>query len=147
MNDNGTFLPLWGTCMGYENMVSYISDNGWDVLSVFDYETGSMALEFATDPRESKMYAWLGDKAFLFENYNFTYNAHHWGMDPNKFKTDKGLSSMFFHTAISYMPDGRPFVASIESAKYPFYGTQFHPEKPARVFREDLFIDHSWMAI
>lgn len=93
------------------------------------------------------MYSGLGDKAFLFENYNVTYNAHHWGMDPEKFKTDKGLSEIFHHTAISYMPDGRPFVASIESDKYPFYGTQFHPEKPARVFREDLYVNHSWLSV
>jgi gamma-glutamyl hydrolase len=114
-NDQGTFYPIWGTCMGYENIVSYVSDNGWDVLSVYDYETGSMAMEFTVDPRKTKMYSWLGDKAFLFENYNVTYNAHHWGMNPEKFKTDKGLSQLFYHTAISYMPDGRPFVASVES--------------------------------
>ena len=23
INDNGTYLPLWGTCAGYENMVAY----------------------------------------------------------------------------------------------------------------------------
>jgi len=115
MNDNGTFYPVWGTCMGYEYIASYVSDNGWNVLDVYDYDTGSMALEFVVDPRDTKMYNWLGDRAFLFENYNVTYNAHHWGMNPNKFKTDKGLSALFHHTAISYMSDGRPFVASIES--------------------------------
>lgn len=51
MNDNGTFYPVWGTCMGYENIVSYVSDDGWNVLDVYDYETGSMALEFVVDPR------------------------------------------------------------------------------------------------
>jgi hypothetical protein len=30
---------------------------------------------------------------------------------------------MYEVTAVSYMPDGREFVASIESKKYPFYGT------------------------
>ena len=44
-------------------------------------------------------------------------------MNPDKFNTDKGLSDMFKLTAISYMPDGKPIVASIESDKYPFYGT------------------------
>ena len=93
------------------------------------------------------MYGLLGDRAFLFENYNVTYNAHHWGMNPDKFNTDNGLSQIFHHTAISYMPDGRPFVASIESEKYPFFGTQFHPEKVPRIFKEDLEVDHSWLSI
>eukprot|EP00347_Sterkiella_histriomuscorum_P022553 403338055 len=146
-NDNGTFYPLWGTCMGYENIVSYVSDNGWNVLDVYDYDSGSMALEFVVDPRQSKMFAGLDEKAFLFESYNVTYNAHHWGMNPEKFQTDKGLMSIFKHTAISYMPDGRPFVASIESDQYPFFGSQFHPEKVSRVFKEELNVDHSWLSI
>jgi gamma-glutamyl hydrolase len=76
------------------------------------------------------MYGWLGDSAFLFEDHDITYNSHHWSIDPKLFKTDKGLSSMYEVTAVSYMPDGREFVASIESKNYPFFGTQFHPEKP-----------------
>ena len=45
------------------------------------------------------------------------------------------------------MPDGRPFVASIESERYPFFGTQFHPEKSARVFDDSANVNHSWLAI
>ncbi len=93
------------------------------------------------------MYGWLREDAFHFEHYNFTYNSHTWSMNPDKFQTDYALMNMFNLTAISYMPDGRPIVASIESERYPFFGTQFHPEKSSRLFREDLNIDHSWLAI
>jgi len=58
-----------------------------------------------------------------------TYNSHHWGVDPKQFETDAKLKEMFDVTSISYLPTGEPFVASIESTKYPFFGTQFHPEK------------------
>jgi hypothetical protein len=44
-------------------------------------------------------------------------------MNPNKFKTDAGLQSMFYLTATSKMPNGTEIVASIESDKYPFFGT------------------------
>jgi len=47
------------------------------------------------------MYGWLNDEAFLFEEYNITKNGHSYGVDPNKFKTDNGLSSIFDVTAIS----------------------------------------------
>jgi gamma-glutamyl hydrolase len=53
---------------------------------------------------------------------------------------------MFEVTAISYMPDGRPFVASIESKKYPIFGTQFHPEQ-AVLFYGPNHADHSWLSI
>jgi len=137
INDNGTYLPLWGTCMGYENMVSYVADEGWNVLGIFDLDSASLTLDFAMDPQSTKLYQWLGNEAYLFNDHNVTYNSHHWSMDPNKFNTDKGLASMFYLTAISHMPDGRPIVASIESEKYPFFGTQFHPEKPIAIFKED----------
>jgi gamma-glutamyl hydrolase len=58
-----------------------------------------------------------------------TYNSHDYGIDPSKFETDEGLKSMFEVTALHHLPDtGAAFVASIESPKYPFFGTQFHPE-------------------
>ena len=69
------------------------------------------------------MFGWLGEEAFKFEKYNLTYNSHYWSVDPLQFKFDKGLSSMFEITSISYLPDGRPFIASMESQKYPIYTT------------------------
>jgi len=42
--------------MGYENIASYVSDDGWNVLDVFDYETGSLSLEFVMDPKKTRMY-------------------------------------------------------------------------------------------
>ena len=51
------------------------------------------------------------------------YNSHHYGVNPEKFKSDKGLNSMYEVTAVSLLEDGSPFVASIEGKKYPFYGT------------------------
>ena len=123
MNDNGTYFPVWGTCMGYENIVSYVSDDGWNVLDVYDFHSGDMALEFVVDPRTTKMFHGLDTKAYLFEHYNITFNGHHWGMNPSKFQTDRKLMDMFHLTSISYMPDGRPFVASVESERYPFFLT------------------------
>jgi gamma-glutamyl hydrolase len=50
INDNGTYLPLWGTCMGYENMVSYVATEGWNVLGVYDLDSASLTLDFVVDP-------------------------------------------------------------------------------------------------
>ena len=148
INDNGTYLPLWGTCMGYENMVSYVADEGWKVLDVYDLDSASLTLDFVVDPLSTKMFQWLGNEAYLFNDHNVTYHSHHWSMNPDKFNTDKGLASMFKLTGISYMPDdGRPIVASVESEQYPFFGTQFHPEKPTQIFKEDQAVNHSWISI
>ena len=71
--------------MGYEYIVSYISELGWDILDHYEYHSGDMALEFVVDPRNTKMYGWLREDAFQFENYNLTYNSHTWGMNPLRF--------------------------------------------------------------
>jgi len=129
-NDNGVYYPAWGVCMGYENMLSYVADDGWNVMGSYEMDYGSLELDFLVDPRDTQMFGQLGNDAFFFEDNAFTYNSHHWGVDPELFETDQGLKDMYYVTAISYLPsDGRPFVASVESKDYPFFGTQFHPEK------------------
>jgi len=76
-------------------------------------------------------------------------NSHSYGVDPQKFDTDKGLSSLFTLTSISYEPEGdmRPFTASMESEKYPIFGVQFHPEKPSFMFTDNSGVNHSWESI
>jgi hypothetical protein len=71
------------------------------------------------------MFGDLKDQAFQFETQAMTYNSHNWGVDPVKFITDDGLFSMYEVTSISYEPEGehRPFAASVEGKKYPFFGT------------------------
>ena len=32
-------------------------------------------------------------------------------------------------------------------AHYPFYGTQFHPEKAARIFSDQQAVNHSWVSV
>jgi hypothetical protein len=54
---------------------------------------------------------------------------------------------MFELTAISYLPDGTPFSASMEGKKYPFYGNQFHPEVTTQSFRDGVFVNHTWLSI
>lgn len=123
INDNGTYLPLWATCLGYENLSSYVAEDGWGVIDVFKYDGGSLELEFVTDPRDTRMFSWLGNDAFLLEDNPITYNSHTYGIAPETFETDKNLKDFFTVTSISYLPDtGAPFVASIEAKDYPIYG-------------------------
>ena len=139
---------MWGTCLGYEAFAIYESEEGQSVLGDYRLDYGSLKLKFTKDPRDTKMYGWLQDKAFAFEDHNMTYNAHNYSIDPEKFKTDKGLREMFDVTAISYLPsDGRPFVASVESPKYPIFGTQYHPEKTTSTYSEDNDVNRSWLSV
>jgi len=52
-NDNGTYYPAWGTCLGFEDFVIYASDEGKDVLEVFSVPNASLPLKFVKDPRKT----------------------------------------------------------------------------------------------
>ena len=73
-----------------------------------------------------------------------TFNHHSFGIALDTFSTDEGLKIAFTPTSTSTDPvSGDTFVATMESPDYPFYGTQFHPEKILDMYNAET-IDHSW---
>jgi gamma-glutamyl hydrolase len=147
INDNGTYYPLWGTCLGHEMLSIYASDEGDSVLDRYGAHSVSLSLKFLKDPKTTKMYQWLGDSAYLFEDHNITYNSHSFSISPEKFKTDKGIADIFEILSLSYTADGKEFVSSMEGKKYPFFGTQFHPEKESQTWLDNAGVDHSWLSV
>ena len=129
-NDNGQFFPLWGTCLGFEYMGIFAADEGDDVLSSLTSENVSLKVKFEVDPTFTKMFDGAGEDAKIYEEKDFAVNMHTYGIAPEKFKTDEGLSKMFTMTSTSHDDQhDSTFAATIESPRYPFYATQFHPEK------------------
>ena len=77
-----------------------------------------------------------------------TLNSHDYSVDPNLFTTDASLAAFYKLTSISYTPlEGKPFGATMEAYNYPFFGTQFHPEKTMDMFNDDTGINHTWESI
>ena len=76
-----------------------------------------------------------------------TYNSHSYGLALDTFTSDTGLGSMFTATSLSTdASTGDTFVATMESPDYPFYGTQFHPEKVITMYNSDG-INHTWESV
>lgn len=86
-NDAGRFFPIWGTCMGYENLANFTASDG-DPNEQYVMHHVSLPLKFVRDPRSTKMYCPLGIDAFRFQTANHTYNSHQWSMDPKTFEKD-----------------------------------------------------------
>ena len=60
----------------------------------------------------------------LYEEEPVLVNMHTYGIAPEKFKTDEGLSKMFTMTSISHDDEhDSTFASTIESPNYPFYAT------------------------
>lgn len=92
------------------------------------------------------MFSDISDPAYYSEE-GMTFNHHSYGVALDAFTEDKGLGSIFTPTATSTDPvSGDTFVATMESPNYPFFGTQFHPEKVLTMYNADS-IDHSWKSV
>ena len=55
LNDQGTYLPLWGTCMGFEQIANFTAKNG-DPNEKMYLTHESLPLKFIADPRDSQMF-------------------------------------------------------------------------------------------
>ena len=146
-NKAGKFYPMWGTCMGYENMVMYTADLGKQAIDSFDLHKVSLPIKFLKKPESTKMFKSMGKEAYDLQTGNYTYNSHLHAVKPDLFTQDNGLKSFWDLTSVSFMPNGTAFVATIESKEFPIYGTQFHPEKPSELWTDGLNINHSWHSI
>ena len=141
-NDAGRFYPIWGTCLGFENLAIFASTNG-SPLSDQVSNQQSLTLEFLVDPIQTSMFKTNGQPQYYSEEA-MTFNHHSFGLSLDVFSTDEGLNKAFTPTSTSTDPvTGDTFVATMESLDYPFFGTQFHPEKILEMYN-DKAIDHSW---
>eukprot|EP01126_Amoeba_proteus_P041908 TRINITY_DN4527_c0_g1_i5.p1 TRINITY_DN4527_c0_g1~~TRINITY_DN4527_c0_g1_i5.p1 ORF type:complete len:159 (+),score=31.11 TRINITY_DN4527_c0_g1_i5:281-757(+) len=58
-----------------------------------------------------------------------TQNLHHNGVLPSSFMANQKLRGMFKILSTNSDRNGKPFVSSMEAYRYPFYATQWHPER------------------
>ena len=56
MNDEGSFFPVWGTCLGFERLAIYTASDQDHVLEKYGAHGISLELEFTENPISSKMY-------------------------------------------------------------------------------------------
>ena len=103
---------------------------GRDVLGHYTSEARNDPLKFIVSPANSKLWKQIKNEAYNFEKYNITYNSHSWGIGIETFLNTKALHNMFIPVTTSVDIYGKTYVSSMEAHKYPFYGVQFHPEKP-----------------
>ena len=75
-------------------------------------------------------------------------NSHSYGVNPERFATDEGLTSFYRLKSVSYEPgnipeDARSFTATVEACDYSFFATGFHPEKTLEMYDDNSGVNHS----
>ena len=132
-NDKGYNFPVWGCCMGFQQML-IIADGKDDInnlLQKFDSFNNYMTnITFTKDGLNSKMIKSLDKETFnKIANKKSTLNNHKLGLSKQKFLRNNQISSFYNIIGTSRDRKNREFVAIIEAKHYPFYGVQWHPER------------------
>lgn len=150
-NNRGEHYPIWGTCLGFE-LLSVLSANK-NVLA--DCSTNDLALNVTFEPKagRGRLFSKAVNDDKLISNGilpiknldysqavmqalqegNLTYNFHHKCLTRAGLR-EAGLEGFYRVLAYSYDKNGLEFITIMEAYSYPFYGVQFHPEKPAFEF-------------
>nr|XP_040023061.1 uncharacterized protein LOC120811609 isoform X2 [Gasterosteus aculeatus aculeatus] len=142
--ERGDYFPVWGTCLGYEQLT--VLTSGEDLLSLTNTSGVPLPLNFMDGAKSSRMFEGFPDE--LMEDLAsepLTANVHNWSVSLSTHKTNEQLNS--FYKVLSTNTDGTTeFVSTVEAFDYPIYGTQWHPEKNAFEWRRP-YVPHSPSAV
>jgi len=147
-NDNGDYFPLWGTCLGFEELL-IAGANGTNVLDVgFDSEDLTLALELTQAAEDSRFFNAMPDNLKkIVTTEKVTYNNHMCGITPKHFANTPMLTSFYDVLSTNNDKKGVTFVSTMEAKNYPFYGVQWHPEKIMFEWKPGTEIDHSFDSV
>ncbi|XP_067673158.1 gamma-glutamyl hydrolase A-like [Haliotis asinina] len=141
-NDAGDHFPLWGTCQGFQLLTNLTARH--NLLQPVDASDISLPLDLAPDAKSSRLLGRLSQKSLhILTTENVTPNFHHYGLLLETFDQTKALSSFYRLISTNKGRKGKVFVSTIEAFKYPFYGTQWHPEKINFDWNPNHELDHS----
>ncbi|KAM3860374.1 gamma-glutamyl hydrolase [Diretmus argenteus] len=143
-NSKGDYFPVWGTCLGFEQL-TYLT-SGKLLLSATNTTAVALPLVFTNETKGSRMFKeFPAELMAALASEPLTENSHQWSLTVESYKNNEEL--MNFYKPLSTNTDGKvEFVSTMEAYDFPFYGTQWHPEKNAFEWRRP-FIPHSPSAV
>ncbi|XP_063768491.1 gamma-glutamyl hydrolase-like isoform X2 [Eleginops maclovinus] len=143
-NKRGDYFPVWGTCLGYEQLT--VLTSGDKLLSRTNTSGVPLPMHFTKEAKQSRMFKSF--PAELMEDLAsepLTEHSHKWSVSVLTHNTNNDLKN--FYKVLSTNTDGEiEFVSTVEAYDYPIYGTQWHPEKNAFEWRRP-YIPHSPSAV
>lgn len=143
-NDKGDYFPVWGTCLGFEQL-TYLT-SGKLLLSSTNTSDVALPLNFTSEVKDSRLFKGFPDDLMKdLASQPLTENSHKWSLAVTTYNTNEKLKK--FYKVLSTNTDGKTeFVSTMEAYNYPIYGTQWHPEKNAFEWKKS-HIPHSPPAV
>ena len=140
------YFPVWGTCLGHECLSTYVG--GSKILTQTDSENITLILKFKDGYKESQIYKDLPtDLETFLRTVPSTANFHDWSVTVESFNNNKNMTEFYNVLSTSLDRNGIEFVATMEGKHYPFFSTQWHPEKNSFEWSPKRNISHVEKAI
>lgn len=131
-NKSGHYYPVWGTCLGFEELIIHFAGNSGDTLQDgFDDKAQYHNVALNKNFWASKFFSDLSVTRKQIENVfnrDIAYYYHSEGIAVDHFEKMK-LSSHVKLLGSSKNAAGKEFAAIFEAEKFPMWFVQFHPEK------------------
>ncbi|XP_065254669.1 gamma-glutamyl hydrolase-like [Emys orbicularis] len=144
-NDKGDYFPVWGTCLGYEEL-TYLT-SGEILLTWTNTEDFALPLNFTTAAKDSRMFKNFPDDLLQkLATESLTAHFHHWSLSVQNFTQNAKLRN-FYRVLTTNTHADVEFISTMEAYKYPIYGVQWHPEKNPFEWKNSSGIPHSASAM
>jgi len=126
-NDNGDHYPIWGTCNGFELLTALVARK--DLLVSCKSEDLMLPLKLLPGVQSSKLFTGIPTQIIrIVSTENVTANYHKFCFTEEVLNGNQELVDFFQPLTTSF--NGQiEFISTMEAKRYPFYGTQWHPEK------------------
>ncbi|KAJ8037926.1 Gamma-glutamyl hydrolase [Holothuria leucospilota] len=126
----GDYFPIYGICFGFE-LLAMLTEN-FSCLESMSASDISLPLNFSSGYEHSKMFGKTTTPPEILEilrTQNVTYNAHKKGLSSKTFHSSDHLKHFYTEISTNWDKNDVEFISTMEGVKYPFYATQWHPEK------------------
>uniref|UniRef100_A0A8C9PFV6 folate gamma-glutamyl hydrolase n=1 Tax=Spermophilus dauricus TaxID=99837 RepID=A0A8C9PFV6_SPEDA len=135
--DDGDYFPVWGTCLGFEELTYLVSGDGECLLTHTEHTVAvTLPLNFTGGE----------DYSCCFTRQLSKSGTHKWRLFIKNFTLNEKLSK-FFSVLTTNRDDKIEFISSMEGYKYPVYGVQWHPEKAPYEWEKLQGISHEANAV
>lgn len=134
-NDAGEHFPVWGTCLGFEQLATAVSED-CDIMGTFDAEDDASPLVMTDEATSSRLFGEDNQhtarlRELAEQTPPLVMENHMSGVSMELWLDNKKLNDFFSVVSYSLDRNGTKYVSTIEARDYPIYGTQWHPEKNA----------------